>query len=168
MRWYCNKVENIVHRGLHDSYDSGTIIVSSTERQPELPPAYLFCLTMAFLTHCLFLSLSLPLLSFLQPFHPIYLFITPFDYFFIICLLLSLSSLSGCASIVPLIDLSWATIDQPLTGTISSSLLKEWLWCPSLIDILFLWHGDGESTVVRITIWLKQEEEEWQTPLSLF
>lgn len=137
--WY--KVENIVHRGLRDSYDSVTIIVSSTERQPDLPPAYLFCLTMAFLTHCLFLSLSLPPLSFVQPFHPIYLFFLfdfDFDYFFIICLLLLLSSLSGCASIVPLIDLSWATIDQPLTGTISSSLLKEWLWCLNLIDTLFL------------------------------
>lgn len=60
--------------------------------------------------------------------------------------------------IVPLIDPSWASIDQPLTGTVASSLLKEWLWCLSSIDSLFLWHGEGESAVVTMIIWLKRRE----------
>nr|XP_046273927.1 alpha-tubulin N-acetyltransferase 1 isoform X5 [Scatophagus argus] len=39
---------------------------------------------------------------------------------------------------VPSIDPSWAPIDQPLNGTIASTLLKEWRGCLKLIDSLFL------------------------------
>lgn len=133
-------------------------------KEATLTFSYLFVLLdHSFLNTVSFSCFPLPSF-FVLPFHFIYLLLplwlilcdlSPLSPLFILILTLFINT-----SIVPLIDLSWASIDQPLTGTVASSLLKEWLRCLSSIDSLFLWHGEGESAVVRTIIWLKRGEND--------
>lgn len=94
-------------------------------RQPSLVIAVLskYCLSFSSYFPSLFdfsfYSFHLIFLVWLIPCTPLPLFLSP--------LVITIWS-------VPLTDLSWAFIDQPLTGTTASSLLKEQLRCLSLID----------------------------------
>lgn len=109
--------------------------------------------------HCLFLSLSLPL-------HFIFIFLfahstslISFWPWWIICLLFF--TVHQLADTVPSIDPNWASIDQPLTGTIDSSPF----WrsgCGVLVwQSLSLWCGDAECAVVRMIMWLGRGQAPW-------